>query len=114
MAWIIFIPAVFTDEGAHAEFPAVVEGNLDGRQKIFREGMAFLGDFDEGREVADVAEFPVVRQERLDVEGIRRAGWRDPTAVVSDEHGVVLPRPAVEIDPVRFFGDVAKDDGYVI
>ena len=76
--------------------------------------MAFLGDFDEGREVADVAEFPVVRQERLDVEGIRRAGWRDPTAVVSDEHGVVLPRPAVEIDPVRFFGDVAKDDGYVI
>ena len=76
--------------------------------------MAFLGDFDERREVADVAEFAVVGQERLDVEGVGRAGRRNPAAVVSDEHGVVLPRPAVEVDPVRLFGDVAEDDGHAV
>ena len=76
--------------------------------------MAFLGDFDERREVADVAKFPVIGQERLDVEGVRRTGRRNPAAIIGDEHGVVFPRPAVEVDTVRFFGDVAEDDGYAI
>ena len=71
---IVFIPAVFADEGPDAELAAVVEGNLDRRQEVFREGVAFLGDFDEGREVADVAEFPIIGKQGLDVERVGRTG----------------------------------------
>ena len=111
---IVFIPAVFADEGSDAEFAAVVEGNLDGRQEVFREGVPFLGDFDEGRKVADVAEFPVIGKEGLDVEGVGRTGRGQPVAVVGDEHGVIFSRPAVEVDPVRLFGYVAEDDGHAM
>ena len=61
--------------------------------------------------MACVIEFPIVRQERLDDEGVGHCLGMAELSFAGDEAGVVLARPAVVVFLRPIDGDAAEDDG---
>ena len=61
--------------------------------------------------MACVVEFPIVRQERLDDEGVGHRLGVAELSFAGDEAGVVLARPAVVVFLRPIDGDAAEDDG---
>ena len=76
--------------------------------------MPFHSDFHEGCKISDVAEFPVIGEQCLDVERIRRVFRRYKGAIVGTEHGIVFALSSIRIDVSFFFCNVAVDNSNVL
>ena len=82
----------------------------DGRNQVLGRRAQLACELLQAEEVACVVELPIVRQERLDDEGVGHCLGMAELSFAGDEAGVVLARPAVIVLFRPIDGDAAEDD----